>query len=172
MANMRSLEPDVLLLTETVRDYPGVVIVAGNAWPFHYSLDSLRQAFSILGRRVTNFVSTLADRQEEAIFDFMKDRAEPYVVIASKETEFSEPTDFQRVDFDMQLGFNESAQSALVSHLRAIGEPAIRELSYDDMLRATVSGHALRRARRMFSLMHAREDTLFQQSLHALVGKR
>ncbi|WP_051481605.1 hypothetical protein [Paraburkholderia nodosa] len=171
MANMRRLEPDVYFLTETLGDYPGVVIVVGNAWPFHYSLDSLRQAFSTLGRRVTNFVSTLADRQEEAILDFMKSRTEPYVVVASKEAEFSELTDARRVDVDMQLGFNESAQSALVAHLRAIGEPAIRELAFDDMLRATVSGHALRRASRMLSLVHAMDDVEFQWRLRSILGE-
>ncbi|MEX3999797.1 hypothetical protein AB4Y38_12960 [Paraburkholderia sp. EG285A] len=171
MANMRRLESDVSLLRETLRDYPGVVIVAGSAWPFHYSLDSLRQAFSELGQRVVNFISTLADRQEEAIFDFISYRSEPYVILASKEAEFSKLTDSRRVDVDMQLGFNESTQSALVAHLRTIGEPAIRPLSYDDMLRATVSGQALRRAKRMLSRMNAREDIQFQHSLRTIVGQ-
>ena len=171
-AVMRRLEPDILLLTETLRDYPGAVVVAGNAWPFHYSLDSLRDAFSTLGRRVANFVSTLADRQEEAIFDFMSDRTEPYVVLASTEAEFSKLTDSRRVDIDIERGFDQDARSALLAQLRAIGEPAIRPLSYDDMLRATVSGHALRRAKRTFSRMHAGEDIRFQNRLRTIVGER
>lgn len=171
MAKMRRLESDVSLLTETLCDYPGVAIVVGNAWPFHYSLDSLRQAFSTLGRRVTNFVSTMAYRQEEAILDFMNGRTEPYVVVASTESEFSKLTNARRVDVDMHLGFNDSAQSALVGQLRAIGEPAIRELAFDDMLRATVSGHALRRASRMLSLVHATDDVEFQWRLRSILGE-
>lgn len=172
MANLRPLVADVSLLTEVLRDYPGAVIIAGNAWPFHYSLDSLRHAFSALGQRVVNFVSTLSDTQEEAIFDFMSNRAEPYVILASRESEFSELTDSRRVDVDMERGFDQAARAALLAQLRAIGEPAIRALSYDDMLRATVSGHALRRAKRMLSRMHAREDIQFQYRLRTIVGER
>ncbi|MGF6635369.1 hypothetical protein [Paraburkholderia sp. MM6662-R1] len=171
-AKMRRLEVDVSHLTEFLRDFPGVVVVAGNAWPFHHSLDSLRQAFAALGQRIVNFVSTLSDRQEEGIFDFMSNRSEAFVILASKESEFSELTDSQRVDIDIERGFDHAARSALLAQLREIGEPAIRPLSYDDMLRATVSGHALRRAKRMLSRMHASEDVQFQRSLRTIVGER
>lgn len=172
MANMRPLEPDVVLLSETLRDYPGVVIVAGNAWPFHHSLDSLREAFSPLGQRVVNVVSTLSDRQEEAILDFMANRSEPHVILASRASEFTELTVSRRVDIDNKLGIDEFARSALMARLAAIGEPATRPLSCDDMLRATVTCHALRRATRLLSRMHASEDVQFQQSLRAIVGER
>ncbi|MGF6261831.1 hypothetical protein OKW49_002759 [Paraburkholderia youngii] len=170
MANTRRLEVDVSLLTESLRDYPGTVIVVGNAWPLHYNLDSLRQAFSALGQRVVNVVSTLADRQEEAILDFMSNRSEPYIILAP-ESEFSELTDSRRVDIDIERGFDEVASSALVAHLRAIGVPAISPLSYDDMLRATVKGHALRRAMRLLSRMHASEDVQFQRRLRSILGE-
>lgn len=171
-AQMRPLEVDVSLVTETLRAYPGAVLVPGNSWPFHYSLDSLQDAFSALGHRVVNFVSTLADKQEEAIFDFMLNRSEPYIILASDEAEFSRRTAMRRVHVDIEFGFNKSTQSTLVAHLRAIGEPALQPLSYDDMLRATVSGHALRRAHRLRSRMHASEDVDFQRSLRSILGER
>lgn len=170
-ASVRPLDRDVALLTRTLCAYPGAVVVAGNSWPFYYDLESIRQAFSELGPRVVNAVKTLADKQEEAVLDFMSNRTEPFVVLASPEFEFSDLTKSRRVDVDTRFGFDEAARSALLAQLRDIEEPAIRPLSYDDMLRATVTGHVLRRAKQMLSRMHAREDTLFQTSLRALVGK-
>ncbi|APA84081.2 hypothetical protein BJG93_00675 [Paraburkholderia sprentiae WSM5005] len=88
-ASVRPLDRDVALLTKTLRAYPGTVVVAGNSWPFYYDLESMRQAFSELGPRVVNAVNTLADKQEEAVLDFMSNRTEPFVVLASPEFEFS-----------------------------------------------------------------------------------
>lgn len=168
-ANVRLLDRDVALLTKTLRAFAGVVVVAGNSWPFYYDLESIRQAFSELGSRVVNVVKTLADKQEEAVLDFMSNRSEPFIVLASPEFEFSALTESRRVDIDTRFGFDEAACSALLAQLRAVGEPAIRALSYDDMLRATVSGYALRRAKRMLSCTHAREDVQFQHSLRTIV---
>ncbi|MGF6370881.1 hypothetical protein OKW40_003631 [Paraburkholderia sp. RAU6.4a] len=171
MANLRQLDRDVALLTKTLRAYPGAVIVAGNSWPFYYDFESIRQAFSELGSRVVNAVKTLADRQEEAVLGFMSNRAEPFVVLASPEFEFSNLTESRRVDVDTRFGFDEAARSALLAQMRDVGEPAIRPLSYDDMLRATVSGLALRRTKRMLSRLHASEDVQFQQSLRSILGE-
>ncbi|MGF6507673.1 hypothetical protein [Paraburkholderia sp. 32] len=171
-ANMRRLESDVSLLTETLRVYPGAVIVVGNAWPFHYSLDSLRQSFSVLGQRVVNVVSTLSDRQEESILDFMANRSEPHVILASRESGFTRLTESRRIDIDDELGIDEFTRSILMARLGSIGEPATRPLSYDDMLRASASGHALRRARRLLSRMHASEDVEFQRSLRSILEER
>jgi hypothetical protein len=171
-AGVRLLDRDVALLTKTLRAFAGVVVVAGNSWPFYYDLESIRQAFSELGARVVNVVKTLADKQEEAVLDFMSNRSEPFIALASSEFEFSALTEPRRVDIDTRIGFDEAACSALLAQLRAIGEPAIRPLSYDEMLRATVSGHDLRRAKRMFSRMHASEDVQLQERLRGIIGER
>ncbi|MEX3967219.1 hypothetical protein AB4Y42_34175 [Paraburkholderia sp. EG286B] len=171
MANMRRLESDVLLLAETLLNYSGVVIVVGNAWPFHYSLDSLRQAFATLGQRVVNFVNTLSDTQEEAILDFMKNRSDSFVILASSEFEFSDITSSRRVSINPEVGFDEAARRALAKQLQEFGELATRPLSDDEMLRATVGAYALRRARQLISPMRARNDRQFQRRLRSLVGE-
>jgi hypothetical protein len=171
-ATIRPLDRDVALLTKTLRAYPGAVVVAGNSWPFYYDLESIRQAFSELGSRVVNAVKTLSDKQEEAVLDFMSNRSEPFVVLASPEFDFTGLTELQQVDINVERGFDHAASSTLAANLKAIGEPATRPLSYDDMLRATVTGRALGRAKRMFSLVNAGEDVWFQQSLRAIVGER
>ncbi|WP_168664489.1 hypothetical protein [Paraburkholderia sp. SG-MS1] len=171
-ANMRSLEGDVLRLEASLSDFPGAVIVAGNAWPLYYDLESIRQAFARLGSRVVNVVSTLADRKEEAVLDYMSNRSEPYVVLASPEFEFSSRTDERRIDVDGQRGFDQDAQSALRARLRSIGDPAARPLTKDDILQATASALALRRASRILSRVRASEDSQFQRSLRALLGER
>jgi hypothetical protein len=170
--SVRRLDRDIARLTRTLRAYPGAVMVAGNGWPFYYDLESIRLAFEELGPRVINGVKTLADKQEQAVLDFMSNRSEPFVVLASPEFEFSDLTQSRRIDIDTVSGFDEDAHSTLTTRLREIGEPAIRPLSYDDMLRATVSGHALRRAKRMLSRVHANEDVQFQRSLRAILGQR
>ncbi len=47
----------------------------------------------------------------------------------------------------------------------------MRPLSYNDMLRATVSGHALRRTEQMLSRVHASEDVQFQSRLRSILGE-
>lgn len=170
--SIRPLEGDVSRLTKTLGDYPGAVIVAGNPWSLHFDLEAIQLAFSRLGGRVVNMVNALADRQEQAVADFMLNRSDPYIILASPEFEFSAFTESRRIDIDSKVGFGEAACCALIAHLCSIGEPATRPLSYDDMLRATATGHALRRANRMLSRMHASEDVDFQRILRAVRGER
>ncbi|MGF6774922.1 hypothetical protein P3T21_000109 [Paraburkholderia sp. GAS334] len=166
----RELEVDALLLTRTLVPYPGAVIVVANDWPFYYDLEELRSSREF-GRRIVNVVRTLGSTKESAVLDFMSGRAEPFIVIASPDFEFTQLTDSRRIDVGLEQGFDEEAQVSLLEHLRLLGEQATNPLSEDDMLRATVGSRDLRRARKYISPIRASGDVAFQHKLRSLIGK-
>ncbi len=166
----RELEVDALLLTRTLVPYPGAVIVVANDWPFYYDLEELRSSREF-GRRIVNVVRTLGSTKESAVLDFMSGRAEPFIVIASPDFEFTKLTDSRRIDVGLEQGFDEEAQVSLLEHLRLLGEQATNPLSEDDMLRATVGSRDLRRARKYISPIRASGDVAFQHKLRSLIGK-
>jgi hypothetical protein len=166
----RSLTADISKLAETLGEYPGAVVVVGNAWPLYYDLSCIREVCGELGRRVVNVVSTLGHTLEEAVLDFMESRSEQFVILSSTEFEFSDLTAAQRVNIDTNIGFDEMARIALVKQLQEFGQEGKRSLTEDDLLRAIIGGHALRRARRLISQIRAAEDLLFQRTLRSLVG--
>ncbi|MFL9964653.1 hypothetical protein PQR02_27025 [Paraburkholderia sediminicola] len=160
-----SLERDVQLLGEALSAYPGAVIVVGNDWPLYYDLKTLRQADSGFGRRVLNVLNTIGSTKEQAVFDFMANRNEPFVILASQDFEFSHRTGSSRIDVDHERGFDDTARAALESHLRGFGAPATDALSDDDILRATVATAALRTARNFKFPLRANQDAAFQRRL-------
>lgn len=166
----RDLAADVSRLEETLADYPGAVVVAGNSWPIYYDLKHLRDACGELGPRIVNAVNTFGGTREEAVLDFMENRADSFVILASSEFEFSDVTSSRRVDINPKVGFDKIARRDLVEQLREFGAFATRPVSDDEMLQATVSGHALRRAKRFILPMRARSDMRFQRKLRSLVG--
>ncbi len=166
----RLLEADALLLARTLEAYPGAVIVVGNDWPFYYDLESLRSSREF-GRRIVNAVRTLGSTKESAVLDFMSSRAEPFIVIASPDFEFTDVTDSRRIDVGLEQGFDEKARESLVEHLRMSGEHATNPLSEDDMLRATVGSRDLRRALKYISPIRASYDVAFQRRLRSFIGE-
>ncbi|WP_454808390.1 hypothetical protein [Paraburkholderia fungorum] len=167
----RSLEADVSLLGRTLDAFPGVVVVVGNDWPFYYDIGLLRRECREFGRRVVNVVKTLGGSKEQAVLDFMYGRAEPFIVIASPDFEFTELTASRRIDVDLEHGFDDEARAGLLEHLNTLGAYASNPLSEDDMLRATVGSRDLRRARKYISPIRASGDVAFQHKLRSLIGK-
>lgn len=166
----RHLAVDISHLAETLVDYPGAVVVVGNGWPLYYDLKCIREVCGELGTRVVNALNTFGGTREQAVLDFMENRIESFVILASSEFEFSDITASQCVNINSEVGFDEAARRVLAKRLREFGEHATRPLSDDDMLRATVGTYALRRARRFISPMRARDDVQFQRRLRSLVG--
>lgn len=166
----RGLEVDALLLTRTLVPYPGAVIVVANDWPFYYDLEELRSSREF-GRRIVNVVRTLGSTKESAVLDFMSGRAEPFIVIASPDFEFTDLTEPRRIDVGLEQGFDEEAQVSLLEHLRLLGEQATNPLTEDDMLRATVGSRDLKRARKYISPIRAGDDVTFQRKLRSLVSE-
>jgi hypothetical protein len=166
----RVLEADALLLARTLAPYPGAVIVVANDWPFYYDLEGLRSSREF-GRCIVNVVRTLGSTKESAVLNFMSARAEPFIVIASPDFEFTELTDSRRIDIDLEQGFDEEARVCLLEHLNTLGEHASNSLSEDDMLRATVGSRDMRRARKYLSSIRASGDVAFQRKLRSLIGE-
>ncbi|MFM0091778.1 hypothetical protein PQR46_33315 [Paraburkholderia sediminicola] len=167
----RSLGADMALLAEALAAHPGAVVVIGNDWPFYYDISTLRAACGESGRHIVNVVRTLGDTKELALLDFMSSRAEPFVVIASPDFEFTELTASRRIDVNRQHGFDDEAHARLIEHLHTLGEHASNPLSDDDMLRATVGSRDLRRAQKYISPIRAGNDAAFQSSLRLLIAK-
>lgn len=161
----RPLERDVQLLGKALSLYPGAVVVVGNDWPLYYDVKTLRQANSGFGRRVFNVLNTIGSTKEQAVFDFMANRDEPFVILASEDFEFTQRTASSRIDVDRERGFDETARAALELRLNGFGGYASDPLSNDDILRATVGIHALRKARDFKSPLRANEDVAFQRHL-------
>lgn len=153
---IRSLEADTLLLEKTLSAYPGAVIVVANDWPFYYDLENLRLACREFGRHVVNVVKTLGGTKEEAVLDFMSNRPEPFVVLASPDFEFTQLTASRRIDVDRERGFDEAACATLSAHLHSLGDHSLSPLTDDDMLRAKVSRYATRRFRSYISNIRAK----------------
>ncbi|MET3246367.1 hypothetical protein ABIE53_003112 [Burkholderia sp. OAS925] len=170
IAATRSLERDVLLLANTLKAYPGAVVVIGNDWPFSYDLEKVRRASRPFGQRVVNVVNTIGSTKEAAVLDFMEGRNDLFLIVASNDYEFSELTVAQRIDVDHKSGFDEAARVQLEARLDALKEDVTRPLSDDEVLRASVSRSALRRARRYIAPMRAAEDLQFQRSLRSLMA--
>lgn len=168
----RPLEADTSLIAGVLDAYPGGVVVIANDWPFYYDLASLREAGGEFERRIVNVVRTLSGSKEEAILDFMAGRAEPFVVIASPDFEFTEQTASVRIDIDHKSGFHDAARASLLLRLHALGDHASNPLSEDDLLRATVSSRDLRRAQKLFSPLRAGSDAAFQHKLRLLIARR
>ncbi|WP_156126776.1 hypothetical protein [Burkholderia sp. 9120] len=166
----RTLETDALLLARTLESYSGAVIVIANDWPFYYDLEELRSSREF-GRRIVNVVRTLGSTKESAVLDFMSGRAEPFIVIASPDFEFTYLTETRRIDVGIEQGFDEEAQVSLLEHLRLLGEQATNPLTEDDMLRATVGSRDLKRARKYISPIRAGDDVAFQRKLRYLVSE-
>lgn len=171
LAAHRSLAPDLINFEGALAAFPGAVIVIANDWPFFYDLETIRRAGEGFGRRFLNVVNTFGGSKEDAVLDFMMFRTNPFVVVASSEFEFSSLTASRRVDLDHRRGFDEVARQALETQLRALDEHATRQLSDEEMLEASSSRQAIRRARRFVMLMRADEDLQFQRSLRSLVGE-
>lgn len=168
---VRSLEADTILMAKTLRAYPGAVVVVGNDWPFYYDLASLRSASNPFGGRIINVVRTLGGTKEAAVLGFMSGRTEPFVVVASKDFEFTDLTNGQRIDVGLEQGFNEQARASLLKHLSQLGTQATNPLSEDDVLRATVDSRDLRRAHKYLPLLRASGDAEFQRKLRSLIGE-
>ncbi|SDC46682.1 hypothetical protein [Paraburkholderia lycopersici] len=167
----RHLAVDVSQLAETLAGYPGAVVVIGNSWPLYYDVKRMREACGELGMRIVNAVNTFGGTREQAVLDFMENRTESFVILASAEFEFSDLTSSRRVNVNPEAGIDEAVRRVLVKQLREFGALATRPVSDDEMLRATVAGHALRRAKRFISQMRARNDMQFQRRLRSLVGQ-
>jgi hypothetical protein len=167
----RQLAVDISHLADALADYPGAVVVVGNGWPLYYDLKCIREVCGELGTRIVNALNTFGGTREQAVLDFMENRIESFVILASSEFEFSDLTSSRRVNTNPEVGLDEASRRALVKELHEFGEHATRPLSDDDMLRATVGTYALRRARRFISPMRARDDTQFQRRLRSLVGE-
>lgn len=167
----RSLEADMALVARALNAYPGAVVVVSNDWPFYHDVSTLRVACGELGRRIVNVVRTLGGTKEEAVLDFMSGRAEPFVVVASPDFEFTDRTESRRIDVGLEQGFDEEARVCLLEHLSMLGEHATNPLSEDDMLRATVSSRDLHRARKYISPIRASGDVAFQRKLRSLIGE-
>lgn len=161
----RSLERDVLLLGRTLSAYPGTVIVVGNDWPLYYDLRNLREAGHGFGRRVVNVLNTVGGTKEQSVLDFLANRDDPFVILASRDFEFTHRTASSRIDVDQERGFDEITRAALEVHLRGFGTRATTPLSDDDILRATVATVALRKARNFGSPLRAHQDVAFQRRL-------
>ncbi|MCG5077521.1 hypothetical protein [Paraburkholderia tagetis] len=167
----RHLAVDISHLAKTLADYPGAVVVIGNGWPLYYDLKCIREVCGELGTRIVNAVNTFGGAREEAVLDFMENRTESFVILASSEFEFSDLTASRRVNINPEVGFDEAARRALAKQLHEFGELATCPLSDDEALRATVGAYALRRARRFISPMRARDDMQFQLRLRSLAGQ-
>lgn len=166
----RSLEADMALVARALNAYPGAVVVIGNDWPFYHDVSTLRAACGELGRRIVNVVRTLGGTKEAAVLDFMSGRAEPFVVIASVDFEFTELTASRRIDVSLEHGFDDEARACLIERLHTLGQHASNPLSDDDMLRATVGSRDLRRAQKYISSVRAGGDVSFQRKLRFFLG--
>jgi hypothetical protein len=166
----RALERDVHLLGKALSPYPGAVIVVGNDWPLYYDLKSLREAHHGFGWRVVNVLNTIGSTKEQAVFEFMANREEPFMILASLDFEFTHRTALSRIDVDPESGFDENACAALVVHLRGFGARATDALSDDDILRATVPTVSLRKARDFRSPLRANQDEAFQRRLAEMLS--
>jgi hypothetical protein len=167
----RLLEADTSRIAEVLDAYPGAVVVIANDWPFYYDLAKLREAGREFERRIVNVVRTVGGSKEDAILDFMACRAEPFIVLASRDFEFTERTASVRVDIDDNNGFDDAARENLLHHLRPLGLHASNPLSEDDALRATVSNRELQRAQKLFHPIRAGNDSAFQGALRLLLAK-
>ncbi|CAE6767933.1 hypothetical protein R70006_03807 [Paraburkholderia domus] len=161
----RPLDRDVQLLGKALSPYPGAVIVVGNDWPLYYDLKNLREVGHGFGCRVVNVINTIGSTKERAVFDFMENREEPFVILASRDFEFTHRTALSRINVEPERGFDENACVALELHLNGFGAYARDPLSDDEILRATVGIHALRKARDFKSPLRANEDVAFQRHL-------
>lgn len=168
---IRPLDVDTTLIADALDAYPGAAVVIANDWPFYYDLEGLRGAGGEFERLIVNVVRTLGGTKQEAVLDFMTGRTEPFIVIASQDFEFTEKTASVRIDIDHKNGFDDAARVSLLQHLRALGEPAQKPLSEDDVLRASVSGRDLRRAQKLFLPLCASNDAAFQRELRLLIAR-
>lgn len=168
----RPLATDTSLIAATLTGYPGAVVVIANDWPFFYDLNSLREAGREFERRIVNVVRTLSDSKESAVLDFMNGRAEPFIVIASQDFEFTEKTAGKCIHIDDKHGFNDVAHGRLQEQLRAFGERALRPLSEDEIMRASISTRDLRRAQKLFLPTCSSNDRTFRRELRSRLMRR
>ena len=165
VASTRALDADIDSLAAALDKFPGAVAVVANDWPFYFGLDIIRRECGRFGTRIVNVVNTVGGTKEQAIFHFMSRRSEPYVVLASTDFEFTERSAQKRIDIAPKTGIGGAELHTLRRHLRQADEQALKPVSTDEVLRATVGASSLRRARQIASPLQFPYDKAFQRRL-------
>ncbi|VWC31789.1 hypothetical protein BLA23254_06393 [Burkholderia lata] len=100
---------------------------------------------------------------------FMTNRTDPYIIVASKDFEFSDATVSNRVDVRAEVGFDSEAARNLHKRLLELGDAATRPVSNDEVLRAMVGGNTLRRLSSYTGPLRADCDLQFQARFKELL---
>jgi hypothetical protein len=133
----RNLASDVDLLAQTLRRYPGVLVVIGNDWPLATSIDVLRSELTRLHPKVADVLDRGEKTTEEAILEHAAEKGVPYAVLASPGFAFTKRTANVRVDVTEESGLDSEAADRLEVLLTSFGGQATSYVTLKEFREST-----------------------------------
>ncbi|WP_157697428.1 hypothetical protein [Caballeronia calidae] len=127
------------LLAQTLKRYPGVLLVVANDWPLASSIDVVRTELTRLRPRVADVLDRgrREKTREEAIFEHAAEKDAAFAILSSPEFAFTARTVNVRVNVTEETGFDSEAADKLEVMLSSFGEQATSYITLQEFRQST-----------------------------------